>query len=153
MGPLQSVRTRTHESESMSNGNVTDEHERSEWAKARARHLRCKEEIQLLLAEMERVLIWLDAKSKWWDEQQARREGVDQRLALGLKSYARRQASMYQQLSRVFVAQWTPILNNAKLGQSWIRKWTCNVAYVAGGPARVFQEDQEPGASFHHGDV
>jgi hypothetical protein len=110
MGPLQSVRTRTHESESMSNGNVTDEHERSEWAKARARHLCCKEEIQLLLAKMERVLIWLN--TKWWDEQQARREGVDQHLALGLKSYARCQASMYQQLSRVFVAQWTPILNN-----------------------------------------
>jgi hypothetical protein len=35
MGPLQLVRTRTHESESMSNGDVTDEHERSEWAKAR----------------------------------------------------------------------------------------------------------------------
>jgi hypothetical protein len=102
---------------------------------------------------MERVLMWLDAKSKWWDEQQARREDVDQHLALGLKSYARRQALMYQQLSRIFVAQWMPILNNAKLGQSWIRKWPCDVAYVAGGRACIFQEDQEPGALFHHGDV
>jgi hypothetical protein len=153
MGPLQSIRTRTQESESISSGDFTDEHERSEWAKARARHLRCKEEIQLLLVEMERVLMWLEAKSKWWYEQQARREGVDQHLALGLKSYARRQASMYQLLSHVFVAQWTPILDNAKLGQSWIRKWPCDAAYAAGGRARIFQEDQKPSASSCHSDL
>jgi hypothetical protein len=147
MGPLQSIRTRAQESESMSNSNITDEHERSEWAKAHARHLRCKEEIQLLLVEMERVLMWLDAKSKWWDKQQARQEDVDKHLMLGLKSYARRQALIYWQLSCIFVAQWTPILDNAKLGQSWIRKWPCNIVYAVGGRVRIFQEDLEPGAS------
>jgi hypothetical protein len=137
----------------MSNSDITNEHERSEWAKARARHHRCKEEIQLLLVEMERVLMWLEAKSKWWDEQQGRREDIDEHLALGLKSYARCQASIYRQLSRIFVAQWTPILDNAKLSQSWIRKWPCDVVYAAGGCARTFQEDLEPGASILRGEL
>ena len=48
----------------------TDEILRTEWAKSRARTIRCKEEVMLLKEEMRRVTEFLGWKSQWWREQE-----------------------------------------------------------------------------------
>jgi hypothetical protein len=54
---------------------------RVEWAKARARALRWREEIFLLDEKMCRVLAFGEWKARWWLEQATRRDSVSEELA------------------------------------------------------------------------
>ncbi|KAG1897935.1 uncharacterized protein F5891DRAFT_1129642 [Suillus fuscotomentosus] len=81
-----------------------------EWCKARARHNRWSEEIQLLLEEMQCVLRFLDWRAEQWDSQ-ASRSSVEQPKedAEGFVAYARRQAHIHRRLAAVFKESWRKI--------------------------------------------
>ncbi|KAF9471428.1 hypothetical protein BDN70DRAFT_820006, partial [Pholiota conissans] len=101
-------------------GEGDDDVLRSEWARSRARVHRCKEEVNLLLEEMRRVLQFLDWRAKWWDSRQQPRIGVAADLQEGLKAFAIDQASIQRQLSTTFQAIWKTPLNLVDDNQSSI---------------------------------
>ena len=83
---------------------------RPEWARSRARIKRCKEELQLLLEEMRRVIDFLEYKAAWWEERTAPRQHISQELAEGLASYAAGQAEVQRDLCQSFIRLWkTPL--------------------------------------------
>jgi hypothetical protein len=107
-----------------------NEHLLSDWARQRAR-VRChKEEIQLLVEEMHRVLTFLDAKSSWWKEQGQRQLSANDPCVLnnvqilrGLTAYSIWQSCILSSLSSVIAPDWLPLLQKAKLGNEWIGKF------------------------------
>ncbi|KAJ7731090.1 hypothetical protein B0H14DRAFT_3097890 [Mycena olivaceomarginata] len=64
-----------------------------EWAKARARAERWREELILLEEEMRRVLEFCAWKAHWWDDRAEARSDVTPELAEGLRAYALAQAA------------------------------------------------------------
>ncbi|KAJ7866049.1 hypothetical protein B0H14DRAFT_3084255 [Mycena olivaceomarginata] len=74
-----------------------------EWAKARARADRWREELILLEEEMRRTVAFCVWKSQWWKEQLDLRLDVSPALAEGLRAYALEQAER----EREWAAQWT----------------------------------------------
>ncbi|KAF4593588.1 hypothetical protein EYR40_008375 [Pleurotus pulmonarius] len=79
---------------------------RIEWAKARARALRWKEEVCLLREEMRRVRITLQVRAEWWRSQGAPWEGLDSDTAEGVQAYAFRQAKVNDTLLEQFTELW-----------------------------------------------
>ncbi|KAF9492640.1 hypothetical protein BDN71DRAFT_1420467 [Pleurotus eryngii] len=75
---------------------------RIEWAKARARALRWKEEVCLLREEMCRVRITLQVRAEWWRSQGTPWEGLDPDTAEGVQAYAFRQAKVNDTLLKQF---------------------------------------------------
>ncbi|KAF7346301.1 hypothetical protein MSAN_01857500 [Mycena sanguinolenta] len=86
-------------------GMAMNEAVRIEWAKTRARCHRWREEVDLLEAEMARVLRFFEWRAGWWREQQQRRP-VDQAQMEGDTAYAIRQAGIQTQLARGFAREW-----------------------------------------------
>jgi hypothetical protein len=82
---------------------------RVEWAKARARAQRWREEVILLNEEMCRVLAFGEWKAKWWREQASRRNSVPEELAEGLQAYAAEHAECEETLAKRWTAQWAPV--------------------------------------------
>ncbi|KAG2144545.1 hypothetical protein DEU56DRAFT_883917 [Suillus clintonianus] len=82
---------------------------RVEWCKARARHNRWQEEIQLLLVEMQRVLAFLAWEARQWDERATLRMVERSEYAEGLIAYANRQAAIRRGLSASFSEMWRDV--------------------------------------------
>ncbi|KAG2358630.1 hypothetical protein BDR07DRAFT_1452640 [Suillus spraguei] len=82
---------------------------RIEWCKARARHNRWQEEIQLLLVEMQRVLAFLAWEARQWDERATLRMVERLEFAEGLITYANRQAAIRRALSASFSGMWRDV--------------------------------------------
>ncbi|KAG2137098.1 uncharacterized protein EDB93DRAFT_1242270 [Suillus bovinus] len=82
---------------------------RIEWCKARARHNRWQEEIQLLLVEMQRVLAFLAWEARQWDERATLRMVERSEYAEGLIAYANCQASICRSLSASFSGMWRDV--------------------------------------------
>ena len=87
----------------------TDEVLRTEWAKSRARAIRCKEEVMLLKEEMRRVTEFLAWKSQWWREREERRKDADGALLEGLRGYGRRQSILQKSLADDFLKIWQSV--------------------------------------------
>ncbi|KAJ7027028.1 hypothetical protein C8F04DRAFT_965726 [Mycena alexandri] len=79
---------------------------RIEWAKARARAMRWREEVDLLEEEMQRVRRFLVWREGWWMEQVGRKRGLDVAEAEGETAYAKRQAGVQRELRRLFDIEW-----------------------------------------------
>ncbi|KAG1875869.1 hypothetical protein C8R48DRAFT_745561 [Suillus tomentosus] len=82
---------------------------RVEWCKARARHNRWQEEIQLLLVEMQRVLAFLAWEARQWDKRATLRMVERSEYAEGLIAYANRQAAIRRGLSASFLGMWRDV--------------------------------------------
>ena len=62
-----------------------------EWAKTQARALRYREEEELVIEEMRRVITYLTSKAHWWRNSSVG-EGSNKSVRRGCKAYANRQA-------------------------------------------------------------
>ncbi|KAH7909277.1 hypothetical protein BJ138DRAFT_1115126 [Hygrophoropsis aurantiaca] len=81
---------------------------RVEWAKARARAIRWREETMLLKEEMRRVRVYLLWRANWWEEHRDI-GAADPTLAEGVAAYAHRQAAIQRALHTRFTELWENI--------------------------------------------
>lgn len=80
---------------------------RAEWAKSRARTNRAREEVELLLEEMRRVIAFLEHSMKEWGDRIVQRTSfVDSALMEGLQSYGNKQILLQQSLLASFRQLW-----------------------------------------------
>ncbi|KAG2120428.1 uncharacterized protein F5147DRAFT_741483 [Suillus discolor] len=80
-----------------------------EWCKARARHNRWHEEIQLLMEEMRRVLAFLKWYIQWWEECATLRTFVRAEETEGFVAYAKRQGAVCRALLTSFEDRWAGV--------------------------------------------
>ncbi|KAE9401895.1 hypothetical protein BT96DRAFT_991729 [Gymnopus androsaceus JB14] len=81
---------------------------RAEWCRSRARLHRAEEELRYLQVEMERLLLFLEWRSKWWEQRQQRPNPRKvPRLEEGVKAYAMRQAEIQQGFHAKFLKMWS----------------------------------------------
>ncbi|KAI0755881.1 hypothetical protein BC629DRAFT_1444458 [Irpex lacteus] len=109
------------------NGEQTDDDDtfdqtlQIEWTKTRARARRWAEEVELIQEEMCRVLAFFKWKSEWWRGQQGRNsDKTSAALRVGLKAYAEKQASMYEELAIKFRNLWVPFFTVRQLHAEWV---------------------------------
>jgi hypothetical protein len=82
---------------------------RVEYAKSKARVERWSEEVDLLVEEMRRTLVYLEYKSEWWKKQQPLTT-LDLEIRLGSLAYCFRQSHQLNLLSDHFHGQWSKLL-------------------------------------------
>ncbi|KAG1722239.1 hypothetical protein EDB19DRAFT_1898224 [Suillus lakei] len=86
-----------------------------EWSKARACAARWSEEVQLLLKEMRRVLVFLQWQADWWCEHANLRVLEKPSDQEGLQAYAHHQAALCCVMRGSFQALWSAVLNRTSL--------------------------------------
>ena len=89
---------------------------RTEWAKARQRAGRWKEQVRLLHEEMRRVIDATRHEASGWNLRRSQRQGqasltepVDAALDEGLKAYADEHAAMESALAQKFETKWAAV--------------------------------------------
>ncbi|KAF8907258.1 hypothetical protein CPB84DRAFT_1744643 [Gymnopilus junonius] len=87
---------------------------RVEWAKSRARATRATEEVMLLKEEMRWVLAFLEWKSRWWQDRQCTRTGLEKSMVEGVQAFALRQSSLQSQLAAHFHKLWKAPLEDSE---------------------------------------
>ncbi|KAI5895150.1 uncharacterized protein SCHCODRAFT_01087923, partial [Schizophyllum commune H4-8] len=81
---------------------------RVEWAKARARSERWREEVMLLEEEMQRVLRHLAWTGQEWAQRADALPTRDAYMCHGLRAYALRQRAIVEAVARSFRERWMP---------------------------------------------
>ncbi|KAH7917878.1 hypothetical protein BV22DRAFT_1025551, partial [Leucogyrophana mollusca] len=121
--------------------NEVNEGLRVEWAKSRARAQRWKEESQLLVEEMRRVLCFFHWKAGWWNTQKTNRGDARADIHDGIAAYGAKQAHLFTHLAQVFAEKWYPLLMKNRITAEWPAEYIpVNV---------VLEEDEdEPGGSY-----
>ncbi|KAF8444074.1 hypothetical protein L210DRAFT_3611327 [Boletus edulis BED1] len=87
---------------------------RIEWCKARARAQRWSEEVELLLEEMRRTLVFLQWDAARWEERGKSITSADKVIAAGHHAYAHRQANIRYSLAERCHLSWSPTMELAK---------------------------------------
>ncbi|KAL1724879.1 hypothetical protein EV714DRAFT_222349 [Schizophyllum commune] len=87
---------------------------RVEFLKSKARRDRDREEIRLLLEEMRRTIASLDYDSEQWTQRARARQGCDDALADGLRSYAMEQAAWRSERAALLETKWKNVQNAAQ---------------------------------------
>ncbi|KAG1790740.1 hypothetical protein EV424DRAFT_1476101 [Suillus variegatus] len=82
---------------------------RVEWCKARARANRWSEEVELLLEEMRRVIVFLKWQAEWWGGRRSSRASESAAEQEGLAVYACRQATLRLSLVASFQTLWKDV--------------------------------------------
>ncbi|KAG2746814.1 hypothetical protein P692DRAFT_20738788, partial [Suillus brevipes Sb2] len=82
---------------------------RLEWCKARARKHRWSEEVELLLEEMRRVLVFLKWQAAWWKGHETLRMVDSMPTQEGLTAYACRQSALRDSLTASFQSLWSGV--------------------------------------------
>ncbi|KAL5476488.1 hypothetical protein ACEPAI_3345 [Sanghuangporus weigelae] len=96
------------------------EHLRCEWAKLRAKRDRWREEIELVMEEMRRTLVFLIWKAKQWDQRVKSSDFGSKELNEGLRAYATKQADIQQNLAICFFRLWYPTLGRLEKTPVWL---------------------------------
>ena len=97
---------------------------RVQWTTSQARLERWTEEVELLQAEMRRVVTFLEWKARdWWAKQDVRSATTSPSIQSGLKAYARKQATIYHDLTVSFLSLWFPALDKSHLESSWVAEF------------------------------
>jgi hypothetical protein len=113
--------------ETMKDIGVIEEHLdsnlRVEWMKSRARAARWTEEVDLLLEEMHRTLVFLEWKAEWWKVQAQHRMDAPEPLRHGIKAYALRQAALQQQIANGHAGHWLPVLKDKGFVPCWASRY------------------------------
>ncbi|KAJ7279177.1 hypothetical protein C8J57DRAFT_1713062 [Mycena rebaudengoi] len=91
---------------------------RIEWAKARARCMRWREEVDLLEEEMRRIVQFLVWRSEWWQEQVGRKGLEDGAQLEGETAYALRQSTFQASLAASFMGKWEHLPALIKAGRT-----------------------------------
>ena len=111
----------------ISSGETEDEFNESmrvEWAKARARMMRWGEEYQILQEEMRRVLVYMEWKASWWEQQATLRKDASPEILHGVAAYAHKQAYIARRMAGCCAAAWLPECVKLGLSPSWATDWT-----------------------------
>ncbi|KAJ7093352.1 hypothetical protein B0H15DRAFT_947488 [Mycena belliarum] len=95
-----------------------DEAVRIEWAKARARACRWREEVDLLEEEMRRILAFLSWRAGWWRSQVGRKGLLEGPQLQGETAYALRQAALQVELRARFLREWIDIPELIRRGRA-----------------------------------
>ena len=99
---------------------------RVEWCKAVAQAKRFEEEVELIVEEMRRTLLFFKWTVSHWEERGEARVGepTDGDTAAGIKAYAVRQAALYRRLVDVFIHDWYECLELKSLGSGWLSDYS-----------------------------
>jgi len=100
---------------------------RAEWCKATARAERFREEVELVVKEMRRTLVFFEWTADNWERLGKARAGepnMDEDTAAGLEAYAARKSALYRKLINVFHQDWYEGLKLKSLGSDWLSKYT-----------------------------
>ena len=100
---------------------------RVEWCKAIARAERFEEEVELLVEEMRRTLVFFKWTADGWERRAGERAAepkLDGRTVAGIKAYAARQAAFYRKLIDVFIQDWYGCLELKSLGTDWLSQYS-----------------------------
>ena len=100
---------------------------RVEWCKATARAERFREEVELVVKEMRRTLVFFESTADNWEQLGKARVGdptVDVETSAGLRAYAARKSALYRKLIDVFLRDWYECLELKSLGSDWLSKYT-----------------------------
>jgi hypothetical protein len=92
---------------------------RVEWAKARARMMRWKEELLIVQEEMRRVIEYLRWKAEWWQARTSLRGHSDSGIASGISGYANKQAAICSRMAEQCASHWIPRLKDKDISPSW----------------------------------
>lgn len=107
---------------------------RSVYCKARARKIRWKEEICLLLEEMRRVVTYLSWKRNWWLSRRNQRPLARPGVQAGANAYAERQATVFEGLALKFAARWKASAVKLRLEAMWPEAIDAVVASLTRAP-------------------
>ena len=119
--------TATYETIAMSQKDI-DRYVMADWAKARERARRFKEEVELCVEEMRRVLAFFSWSAENWKErarlcQSGHGPPLDG-VRHGLRAYALRRSAMFKDLIQVFANDWGECLNPKGFGGEWLTKYS-----------------------------
>ncbi|KAJ7199337.1 hypothetical protein C8J57DRAFT_1155937 [Mycena rebaudengoi] len=107
---------------------------RIEWAKARARCMRWREEVDLLEEEMRRIVQFLVWRSGWWAEQVGRKRVRDATQLEGEMAYALRQSALQAALAASFTKKWAHLPDLIKEGRGRLPISEAATGRHTGGP-------------------
>jgi hypothetical protein len=114
---------------------------RVEWAKARARMMRWKEELLIVQEEMRRVIAYHGWKAMWWRDRGALRIQGDATVLSGLSGYANKQAAICTRMAERCAFYWLPHLKAKGVTPVWGSEYE-NLQ----GPSHVDVQDEDSGA-------
>jgi len=100
---------------------------RVEWCKATARAERFREEVELVVEEMRRTLVFFKWTADNWEQLGKARVSdptMDEDIAAGPRAYAARKSALYQKLIDVFIQDWYESLELKSLGSDWLSNYT-----------------------------
>jgi len=100
-----------------------NENMRVEWAKARARMMRWKEELMIVQEEMRRVIAYHQWKAEWWRECSSVRNHNDPTIASGIFGYAYKQAAICLCMAEQCTISWLLHLRDKGIVPSWASAW------------------------------
>jgi hypothetical protein len=106
---------------------------RIEWAKARARMMRWKEELLLIQEEMpvRHVIAYHRRKAGWWRDRGVLQSEGDATVLSGLSGYANKQASICTQMAERCALYWLPHLSKKGLMPEWASQYVGQVGLHA----------------------
>ena len=114
---------------------------RIEWAKARARMMRWKEELLIVQEEMWRVIAYHGWKAAWWRDRGVSRSEGDATVLSGLSGYANKQESICNRMAERCAIYWLPHLTEEGIRPEWATEYDRQV---------VVQADDSEGEDIHN---
>lgn len=118
---------------------------RAEWAQARARMCRWKEEYMIVQEEMRRVLAFFDWKALWWLDQASQRHVSDPSLQSGLCAYAHKQAAICLRMATRNAFYWIPVLEKHGIHPEWAARYKLKISGNAKGEDVTTSDDDGNG--------
>ena len=101
---------------------------RVEWCKAQEQAKRYEEEVELVVEEMRRTLVTFEWNACEWERRAASPSlsdsAIDGTTAMGIASYAYKQADVQRKMIGVFVNSWHGLIEKISPGSSWLSKYT-----------------------------
>jgi len=101
---------------------VFDEGLRVEWSKSQARKVRWEEEVEIILEEMRRSVVYYEWKEQWWLKQNAR-QASDNHIQHGIAAYSHKQAYYCKCLAEGFAMAWLPFLQSEGIKPEWEQRY------------------------------
>jgi hypothetical protein len=100
---------------------------RVEWCKAQERASRWEEEVELVVEEMRRTLVYFKWLAHEWEKKATLRvdtsSPTDDVTMAGISAYAHKQAALYRKLVDIFINNWYECLKAKSLGSPWLEAY------------------------------
>jgi hypothetical protein len=116
---------------------------RLEWANARARMLRWREELLIVQEEMRRVVTYHTWKAAWWRDCGLLRTGGDKTILSGLSGYAHKQAAICSRMAEQCALHWLLHLKSKGIVPSWAVDYESALSQAQPHVAAEVDEDED----------